>query len=135
MIDPVQPMQVAPYDDPVSWMRLKDAGTTTYIHSFNQAPAVRGTGKALQGCLRFTPPNSPAKTMKAVLMALLALLAATCFTSCVAGHVDRVEDRYDRREDRYDRRHWSGPGDRREDYWDKRENVNDKLRGRRGLYY
>lgn len=73
--------------------------------------------------------------MKALLMALMALTVATCFSSCVAGHVDRVEDRYDRREDRYDRRHYSGPGDRREDYWDKRENVNDKLRGRRGLYY
>jgi hypothetical protein len=41
----------------------------------------------------------------------------------------------DRREDRVDRRHYSGPGDRVEDYYDKRENVNDKLRGRRGLLY
>ena len=65
----------------------------------------------------------------------LTFLTASMLTSCVAGHVDRVEDRYDRREDRYDRRHYSGPGDRVEDYYDKRENVNDKLRGRRGLLY
>ncbi|WP_050025596.1 hypothetical protein [Verrucomicrobium sp. BvORR034] len=56
-------------------------------------------------------------------------------SSCAAGHVDRVEDRVDRREDRHDRRHYHGPGDRAEDYWDKRENVNDKVRGRRGLLY
>jgi hypothetical protein len=41
----------------------------------------------------------------------------------------------DRREDRVDRRHYNGPADRAEDYYDKRENVNDKLRGRRGLLY
>jgi hypothetical protein len=41
--------------------------------------------------------------------------------SCVAGRVDRVEDRYDRRT-------YSGPGD-------FRENVNDKFRGRRGIRY
>lgn len=66
---------------------------------------------------------------------LLLITAATTalLTSCVAGRVDRTEDRMDRREDRYDRRHYSGPGDRAEDYWDRRENVNDKLRGRRGL--
>lgn len=63
------------------------------------------------------------------------LAAAVLLTSCAAGTVDRVEDRYDRREDRYDRRHYSGPGDRVEDRIDKRENVNDKLRGRRGLMY
>ncbi len=71
--------------------------------------------------------------MKTQLLMLLPLGAL--LTSCVAGHIDRVEDRMDRREDRYDRRHYSGPGDRVEDYWDKRENVNDKLRGRRGLRY
>jgi hypothetical protein len=65
----------------------------------------------------------------------LALGTAAILNACVAGTVDRVEDRYDRREDRYDRRHYSGPGDRVEDYYDKRENVNDKLRGRRGLAY
>jgi hypothetical protein len=54
-------------------------------------------------------------------------VAISCLASCV-GHVDRVEDRYDRRV-------YTGPGDRAEDYWDKRENVNDKLRGRRGLRY
>ena len=65
---------------------------------------------------------------------LILLGAATVLlTSCVAGRVDRTEDRLDRREDRYDRRHYSGPGDRIEDRYDKRENVNDKLRGRRGL--
>ncbi len=46
-----------------------------------------------------------------------------------------MEDRYDRREDRYDRRRYSGPGDIVEDRIDRRENVNDKLRGRRGLRY
>lgn len=45
----------------------------------------------------------------------------SALTSCVAGRVDRVEDRYDRRT-------YSGPGD-------FRENVNDKFRGRRGLRY
>lgn len=73
--------------------------------------------------------------MKQIHALLLALVGASLLSSCVAGHVDRVEDRYDRREDRYDRRHYSGPGDRAEDYYDKRENVNDKLRGRRGLMY
>ncbi len=48
-------------------------------------------------------------------------LAATSLVSCAAGRVDRMEDRYDRRT-------YSGPGD-------ARENVNDKLRGRRGLRY
>ena len=71
--------------------------------------------------------------MKTILNSLLALITATLFTSCVAGTVDRTEDRYDRREDRVDRRHYDGPGDRIEDRYDKRENVNDKLRGRRGL--
>ena len=66
---------------------------------------------------------------------LLTLTATTLLSSCMAGRIDRTEDRYDRREDRYDRRHYSGPGDRVEDYYDKRENVNDKLRGRRGLLY
>jgi hypothetical protein len=56
-------------------------------------------------------------------------------SSCAAGHLDRTEDRMDRREDRVDRRVYTGPGDAAEDYWDKRENVNDKLRGRRGLRY
>ena len=59
--------------------------------------------------------------------------AAPLMNSCVAGRIDRTEDRWDRREDRYDRRHFSGPGDRVEDRLDRRENVNDKLRGRRGL--
>ena len=70
-------------------------------------------------------------------MSRLAVLCAGSFllSSCVAGRIDRTEDRYDRREDRVDRRHYSGPGDRVEDYYDKRENVNDKLRGRRGLRY
>jgi hypothetical protein len=45
----------------------------------------------------------------------------SAMTSCVAGRVDRVEDRYDRRT-------YSGPGD-------ARENINDKFRGRRGLRY
>ena len=66
---------------------------------------------------------------------LLSSATAILFTSCAAGVVDRTEDRMDRREDRVDRRHYSGPGDRVEDYYDKRENVNDKLRGRRGLLY
>jgi hypothetical protein len=69
-----------------------------------------------------------------ILILSLAGMAASLLSSCV-GHVDRVEDRVDRREDRYDRRHYNGPADRAEDYWDKRENVNDKLRGRRGLMY
>jgi hypothetical protein len=41
----------------------------------------------------------------------------------------------DRGEDRYDRRHYSGPGDQLENRIDRAENVNDKLRGRRGLAY
>lgn len=73
--------------------------------------------------------------MKSTFQALALLLLAQTLSSCVAGRVDRTEDRFDRREDRYDRRHYSGPGDRREDYWDKRENVNDKLRGRRAIRY
>lgn len=69
------------------------------------------------------------------LAALIILpLGVALLASCV-GHVDRVEDRVDRTEDRIDRRVYTGPGDAREDYWDKRENVNDKLRGRRGLRY
>ncbi len=64
---------------------------------------------------------------------LLLVATAASLSSCVAGAVDRTEDRYDRREDRVDRRYYSGPGDRAEDYYDRRENVNDKLRGRRGL--
>ena len=64
---------------------------------------------------------------------LTALAAVLLFTSCAAGRIDRTEDRWDRREDRVDRRHYSGPGDLVEDRIDRRENVNDKLRGRRGL--
>jgi hypothetical protein len=66
---------------------------------------------------------------------LPALTTSMLLASCVGRHVDRVEDRVDRREDRYDRRRYDGPADRAEDYYDKRENVNDKLRGRRGLLY
>lgn len=73
--------------------------------------------------------------MKTYTLILLASAAATLLSSCAAGRIDRVEDRMDRHEDRVDRRHYSGPGDRVEDYYDKRENVNDKLRGRRGLLY
>jgi hypothetical protein len=50
-----------------------------------------------------------------------ALVVLSTLASCVAGRVDRVEDRYDRRT-------YSGPGD-------FRENVNDKFRGRRGIRY
>jgi len=64
---------------------------------------------------------------------LLTIIPLTLLTSCMAGRVDRTEDRFDRREDRYDRRVYTGPGDRAEDYYDKRENVNDKLRGRRAI--
>ncbi len=71
--------------------------------------------------------------MKKESLVLFASVACLLLPSCVAGHVDRVEDRYDRTEDRYDRRHYSGPGDRVEDRIDKRENLNDKVRGRRGL--
>ena len=70
-----------------------------------------------------------------LLFPLASASAIVLLSSCVAGHVDRVEDRFDRREDRVDRRHYTGPGDRIEDRVDKRENVNDKLRGRRGLLY
>ena len=73
--------------------------------------------------------------MKTTFQLLASLLIVQSLTSCVAGRIDRTEDRYDRREDRVDRRHYSGPGDRVEDYYDKRENVNDKLRGRRGIRY
>ena len=66
---------------------------------------------------------------------IITAAAATLLTSCMAGRIDRTEDRMDRREDRVDRRHYSGPGDRVEDYYDKRENLNDKARGRRGLLY
>ena len=73
--------------------------------------------------------------MRTTLQTFAVLLIVHSLTSCVAGRVDRTEDRYDRREDRVDRRHYSGPGDRVEDYYDKRENVNDKLRGRRAIRY
>ncbi len=73
--------------------------------------------------------------MKNILLLTFSLAAASLLSSCMAGRVDRTEDRMDRTEDRVDRRHYSGPGDRAEDYYDKRENVNDKLRGRRGLRY
>lgn len=69
-------------------------------------------------------------------LSLLIVLAACLpgvLSSCAAGRVDRVEDRYDRREDRQDRRVYTGPADVREDYWDRRENVHDKRRGRIGL--
>lgn len=66
---------------------------------------------------------------------LLGLSAASLFSSCAAGRIDRTEDRMDRREDRYDRRRYSGPGDVIEDRIDRRENVNDKLRGRRAILY
>ena len=63
--------------------------------------------------------------MKAKLIKSCQLLCITTIlstlTSCVAGRVDRVEDRVDRRT-------YSGPGDRRED-------INDKFRGRRGIRY
>ena len=73
-------------------------------------------------------------TMHCLKQLCLIFTASTSLVACV-GHVDRVEDRVDRHEDRYDRRVYTGPGDRAEDYWDKRENVNDKVRGRRGLRY
>lgn len=73
--------------------------------------------------------------MKSRTLLLAALSPIVLLASCAAGRIDRTEDRYDRREDRYDRRHYSGPGDRVEDYYDKRENVNDKLRGHRGIRY
>jgi hypothetical protein len=53
------------------------------------------------------------------LVCLSSVMSA--MTSCVAGRVDRVEDRYDRHS-------YSGRGD-------LRENVNDKFRGRRGIRY
>jgi hypothetical protein len=65
--------------------------------------------------------------------AFSAIVTISILTSCVAGHVDRVEDRVDRRENRYDRRHWSGPGDHLENRYDRREGVRDKARGRYGL--
>ncbi len=71
--------------------------------------------------------------MKQIILLLLGSTSILLFTSCAAGVVDRTEDRYDRREDRVDRRHYSGPGDVIEDRIDRRENVNDKVRGRRGL--
>lgn len=73
--------------------------------------------------------------MKTTVLLAPALVVSSLLASCMAGRIDRTEDRMDRREDRHDRRHYSGPGDRAEDYWDKRENVNDKLRGRSGLLY
>ncbi|TLD71866.1 hypothetical protein FEM03_03830 [Phragmitibacter flavus] len=66
---------------------------------------------------------------------LLTCIAITILSSCVAGRIDRTEDRYDRREDRVDRRHYDGPGDHLEDRIDRRENVNDKARGRRHLLH
>jgi hypothetical protein len=66
------------------------------------------------GCLITIP-------MKATALIFLAAVTASLFSSCAAGRVDR--------------RHYNGPADRVEDYYDKRENVNDKLRGRRGLLY
>ena len=64
-------------------------------------------------------------TMKiAIQKSVQVLCITTCLcalASCVAGRVDRAEDRYDRRT-------YSGPGD-------ARENVNDKFRGRRGIAY
>ena len=64
---------------------------------------------------------------------LSGLMAICLLSSCVAGRVDRTEDRYDRREDRRDAMVYTGRGDLREGYWDRRENVHDKVRGRRGL--
>jgi hypothetical protein len=64
---------------------------------------------------------------------ICSVVALSTLPSCVAGHVDRVEDRGDRRENRYDRRHWSGPGDHYENRLDRREGVRDKARGRYGL--
>lgn len=72
--------------------------------------------------------------MKPTVLLFVGVAVSSLLLSC-AGRVDRVEDRMDRREDRYDRRRYEGPADRAEDYWDRRENVNDKVRGRRGLYY
>jgi hypothetical protein len=81
-----------------------------------------------------TQPRQTMKT-KCIQCVQLAcgLVAASTLVSCVAGHVDRVEDRYDRKENRYDRRHWSGPGDHYENRLDRREDVGDKARGRWGL--
>jgi hypothetical protein len=81
------------------------------------------------------PQPIPTMSTQHLLKLTLALGASAILSSCAAGVVDRTEDRMDRREDRYDRRVYTGPGDRVEDYYDKRENVNDKLRGRRGLLY
>jgi hypothetical protein len=50
--------------------------------------------------------------MKGTARTLLAVSIGILLSSCAAGVVDRTEDRYDRR-----------------------ENVNDKVRGRRGLLY
>ncbi|OAI57120.1 hypothetical protein AYO49_02805 [Verrucomicrobiaceae bacterium SCGC AG-212-N21] len=73
------------------------------------------------------------KTLIHTTQLVCAFVALTTLSSCVAGHVDRVEDRVDRRENRYDRRHWSGPGDHMENRYDRREGVRDKARGRYGL--
>ena len=75
------------------------------------------------------------KTNHSLIACLGALLGTLLLGGCAVGTVDRVEDRYDRREDRYDRRVYTGPGDHLENRYDRRENVNDKVRGRRGLYY
>ncbi len=78
-------------------------------------------------------PNKPTQNLIKTPSLLLLGLATTLLASCVAGTVDRVEDRYDRREDRVDRHTYSGPGDHLESRIDRRENLNDKARGRRGL--
>ncbi len=71
--------------------------------------------------------------MKKISLLVFGVSISALLCSCVAGHVDRVEDRADRAENRYDRRHYSGPGDHIENRYDRREGVNDKLRGRYGF--
>jgi hypothetical protein len=74
---------------------------------------------------RQTHQHPPKQIMSNKLIKAVQLICTLAFlstlVSCVAGRVDRVEDRYDRRT-------YSGPGD-------FRENVNDKFRGRRGIRY
>ena len=82
-----------------------------------------------------THPSKPLNTMKKPIPALGLMLGVSMLAGCAAGTVDRVEDRYDRREDRYDRRVYTGPGNQLENRYDRRANVNEKVRGRRGLYY
>ena len=65
----------------------------------------------------------------------LSLIVISILLPACAGTVDRTEDRMDRMEDRVDRRYDTGVADQVEDRVDRRENVNDKLRGRRGLRY